>query len=206
MATATEPMPAAGIEPEMHPVDFTADQFFRMIDADLFAPERRVFLWDGRVYEDMAKTVAHAFVSARIARALTRLLPDDWLVWTENPIRLDERHAPLPDIPVVRGDGLAYLEAGRHPTAADVGLVVEVSGSSLTRDLGPRAEAFARAMVPAYWVADVNGRRIVEHREPRGVEEGGGYAIVESHGPDGAIPLVIDGREIARIPVRELLG
>ncbi len=94
-------------------------------------------------------------------------LPEGWLVWPENPILLDEKHAPLPDIPVVRGDGRSYVDAGRHPAAADVGLIVEVARTSLPRDLGPRAEAFARAMVAAYWVADVNGRRIIEHRDPR---------------------------------------
>jgi Uma2 family endonuclease len=202
MATATEPISTAEATLEGHPVEITADQFFGMIEAGLFAPERRVFLWDGRIYEKMAKTVAHAFVAARIARALTLRLPEGWIVWTENPIRLDESHAPLPDIPVVRGDGAEYVRSGRHPSAADVGLIVEVAVTSLPRDLGPRAAAFARAMVPAYWVADAQGRRIIEHREPR--PGGGGYAVVTPHGFDGEIPLVIDGREIAGIPLREL--
>ncbi len=73
MATATEPVPAAtaivpGEDAEDRLVDLNADQFFGMIEAGLFAPERRAFLWGGRLYEKMAKTVAHAFVSARIVR------------------------------------------------------------------------------------------------------------------------------------------
>ena len=128
MATATETLPVAEFETGPRPVEFTADQFFGMIEAGLFEPGRRLFLWGGRIYEKMAKSVERTPSSRRGSPAsLTLRLPDGWIVWAENPIRLDESHAPLPDIPVVRGDGAEYVRSGRHPAAADVGLIVEVA-------------------------------------------------------------------------------
>lgn len=206
MATATEPAPAeATLELEGYPVDLTAGQFFGMIEAGLFAPSSRVFLWDGRVFEKMAKTPAHAITSYIFHKELLTRLPAEWLIWPENPIQLDPKHAPLPDIAVIRGPLERYLQEYRHPEAADVGLLVEIAVSSLPKDLGARAEKFARALVPAYWVADVFNRRITEHRDPRVSEGIGTYAVVRTYGPDEGIPLVFEGQEVARIPVGSLL-
>ena len=55
---ATEPAPW-GL-----PVDLSSDEFFGMIEAGLFARERRVFLWCGRVFEKAAKTPTQALTAA----------------------------------------------------------------------------------------------------------------------------------------------
>lgn len=213
MATATETLPVAEVEPETLPVDFTADQFFGMIDAGLFAPERRVFLWGGRIYEKMAKTPSHAITAYIFQESLRSRLPAGWLILNESPIRLDARYVPLPDLAVARGPIQRYrgpLERrrteDRHPEVPEVGLLAEIAVSSLPKDLGERAQKFAQAAVPCYWVADVFGGRVVEHRDPRVMEGVGSYAVIQQYGLDDQIPLVLDGQEIARIPVRELLG
>jgi hypothetical protein len=214
MATATVSAPAAPLSlDEARPVDLTADQFFKMIEAGVFAPEQRVFLWGGGIFEKMAKTASHAITAVVIQEVLRSRLPDGWVIWPENPIRLDARHAPLPDITVVRGPAVRYrgrLEhpkaADRHPQPEDVGLIVEVAVTSLPKDLGVRAGVFARAMIPTYWVADVLGRKLVEHRGPRVVKRVASYEHVRTLGLEDDIPLILDGREVGPIPVRELLA
>jgi Uma2 family endonuclease len=186
-------------------IDLTTPTFFAMIEAGLFPPDRRVFLWNGRICEKMAKTVAHAITAVAIGEALRPLLGRDWLLWPENPIQLDLRNAPLPDVTVVRGPLDVYARERRHPGPSDVGLIVEVGVSSLATDLTRRARKFARALVPAYWVVDVVGRRIVEHIDPQIVEGVGSYARVRSHGVGDEIPLSLDGREYGRLPVEPLI-
>ena len=156
--------------------DVSYDLFARMVEQGLIPEGRRVYLWDGGLREKMAKTVAHAIAAVAIGEASRRRLPPGWLLWPENPIRLDARHAPLPDVPVVRGSLDDYRRANRHPVASDVGLLVEVSVTSLSADLGEVAEKYASALVPAYWVADVAGRRVIAHRAPRVVKGRGNYA------------------------------
>jgi Uma2 family endonuclease len=204
MATIVEP-PMPGLADNEMPVDLTSDMFFEMIEAGLFPPERRVFLWGGRLCEKMAKTVAHAFTAYTIAEALRPHLAPDWLIWPENPIALDARHAPLPDVTVIRGPAVNYARERRHPRTDDVGLIVEVAVSSLAKDLGERAEKFARALVPNYWVADVRNRRIVAHAGPEIIDGLGRYSRIGEHGLTEDISLVLDGREVARLPVAELL-
>jgi Uma2 family endonuclease len=203
MATVTEP---EAIESELmeRPADITADEFFAMIEAQVFKPDRRVLLWDGRILEKMAKTVPHAFTSVRIGETLRRRLPADWWLWPENPIQLDQFHAPLPDITVVRGPIEVYPDENRHPGANDVGLIVEVAVTSLPKDLKERAEKFARALVPVYWVADVQGHRMIEHRGPKIVDGVGTYDSVKTYGQADAIDLILDGRPVGTIPIAEL--
>jgi hypothetical protein len=204
MATIAEP-PVPGLADNEMPVDLTSDLFFEMIEAGLFTPDRRVFLWGGRLCEKMAKTTAHAITSVMIYNTLSRRLPADWLLWPENPVALDARHAPLPDVTVVRGPVELYARERRHPRADDVGLIVEIAVSSLAKDLGERAEKFARALVSNYWVADVRNHRIIAHTGPEIIAGVGCYSRVSEHGLAEDIPLVLDGREVARLPVAELL-
>ena len=49
------------------------------------------------------------------------------------------------------------------------------------------------------------GGRIIIHSEPWVVEGRGAYAQVETFGQGQAIPLVLDGREVAQITWEELL-
>jgi hypothetical protein len=206
MATATIPVTSeSAFAPDAQPFDITSQMFFQMIEAGVFPPERRVFLWEGRLYETMAKTTLHATTSVRVHKALGRRLPDEWLIWTENPVALDESHAPLPDVVLVRGPVELYEDENRPPRASDVGLIVEIAVSSLKVDLTVRAELFARALVPNYWVADVGGRRIVEHSAPQVVDGVGRYSQVHERKPGDQIRLVLDGREVATIPVAELI-
>src|SRR5277367_2459052 len=119
MATAT-PALTTEVTPDAQVLDVTSEMFFQMIEAGVFPPERRVFLWGGRLYEKMAKTPAHATTFVRIADTLRPHLPADWLIWPENPIALDARYAPLPDVTIVRGSLERYHRENRHPHIGEV--------------------------------------------------------------------------------------
>src|SRR5215472_8245151 len=205
MTTAIEAAPPR-TSPGDVPYDLTIDLVSRMVESGLIPPDRRVFLLEGRLYEKMATTKAHGSVGAAVTRAVDRRLPDDWSLWPESTIVLDPTNAPLPDFAVVRtGDLLGRAAPERYPEAADVGLLIEVAVTSLRDDLTTALEQYARAGIPAYWVVDVPGRRVLVHTEPRVVDGRGEYARIETYRPGQSLPLVLDGREVARIPFDELL-
>jgi Uma2 family endonuclease len=73
---------------------------------------------------------------------------------------------PEPDFIVFeRGTPSPY-----HPATA--ALVIEVAASSQRRDLHVKPPLYAAAAVLEYWVVDVDGGRVVVHRDP----QPGGYA------------------------------
>lgn len=72
-----------------------------------------------------------------------------------------ERSEPEPDLVVIA----RAARRPRHPASA--ALAIEVSFSSLRRDLRRKAELYAEAGVREYWVHDIRGCRLVVHRAPR---------------------------------------
>jgi len=71
---------------------------------------------------------------------------------------------PEPDLIVLPRDRSHFRS---NPRAQDLRLVVEIADSSLHFDLKVKAALYARAGISEYWVLDVNGRRLVVHRDPR---------------------------------------
>ena len=69
---------------------------------------------------------------------------------------------PVPDIAVVLG---APDDHDVNPTTAL--LVVEVSDTTLSIDLGDKADLYAAAGIADYWVLDLNNRLLHLHRDPQ---------------------------------------
>ena len=64
---------------------------------------------------------------------------------------------------------------------------------------------YAVARVPIYWIVDLGRRRLEIHSEPAGQGETAYYGLTQILGQDDEVALVLDGREIARFAVREIL-
>ncbi len=64
---------------------------------------------------------------------------------------------------------------------------------------------YAASRVPIYWILDLNRRRLEVHTEPEGEGLAATYARTQFYGPDDEVSLVLDGREIARFLVKEIL-
>lgn len=196
--TPAIPPPSPGGDDE--PAAINGALFFRMIAAGLFTG-RRVYLWNGRLLERMAKTVSHATTAVRVQQTLAAVLPAAYLLWPENPIQVGDQDAPLPDNVVVRGPLERFDDEGRHPRPDDVALVVEIAVSSLPKDLGERAAKYAAALIPHYWVFDVAAGRVVVHEFPERRDGVGAYLRVRPLDVGDVVGLVLDGQEAAQIPV-----
>ena len=181
-------------------VGLTVEEFLVLVESGTFGPDRRMFLWEGRVCEKMSKTLPHSVAACQVLHALFGVLPKGWIVWSEGPVRIGPTSLPLPDLALLRGPARQYTK-GRFPDYETVGLMIEVSVSSLSRDLGPRAVAFARAGVVVYWVVDALAGRVVEHRGP-GPD---GYATVRVLGAGDILTIPLDGVEVGPILVEDLL-
>jgi Uma2 family endonuclease len=72
------------------------------------------------------------------------------------------RSRPEPDLMWVR-KGQYH---SHHPTAADVKLAIEVSYSSLKKDLTDKAELYAEAGIGEYWLVDAVSSCVHAFREP----------------------------------------
>lgn len=71
---------------------------------------------------------------------------------------------PEPDAVVLTR---SFRRITRSIRPEDIRLVVEVADSTLAFDLDDKAGLYARAAISEYWVLDVNGRRLIVHRDPQ---------------------------------------
>jgi Uma2 family endonuclease len=108
---------------------------------------------------------------------------------------------PEPNISVARGDIEDYAE--RDPAPGDLAMVVEVAASSVTEDR-LMASVFGAAGIPVYWIVNLRARQVEVYNllKRRGASAYGRPRIFK---PGQSIPLVIEGLEVGRIAVAQIL-
>jgi Uma2 family endonuclease len=138
-----------------------------------FLDDERVELLEGSLVYVSEEGADHASITRRLLRMLFETIPaSEGEIGAGNPLAATNLSEPEPDIAVFP-PGRTYR--GHHPTTAS--LVIEVSRTSLHRDLAIKARIYAQAQVADYWVVDIANRRAVVHRDPRPH----GYADVTRH-------------------------
>ncbi|MBI4601156.1 MAG: Uma2 family endonuclease [Planctomycetes bacterium] len=110
---------------------------------------------------------------------------------------------PEPDLAVVRGPASRYARS--HPGPEDVAFLVEVADTTLVRDRGFKGRIYARARVPIYWIVNLVDRQIEVYTGPSGPAEEPGFSSRRDYSLGEAVPVVLEGREIGRIAVKDLL-
>ncbi len=199
--TTATPNATITVPEEVRPYLISAATFGRMLDAEVFPDEDRVELWDGQITTKMAKNKPHWLSSNKTYFALTRVLPPGWHAGNENPIGLNQKRVPLPDLILLRGLFDDYID--RDPTPADVGLIVELADSSLRYDTGAKLAGYAEAGIPAYWVVNLVKNVIQTYAEPVPTERRYVQEAVYTVGQ--AVLLRLDGTLVAEIPAVDLL-
>ena len=160
MQTTLERPPAAA-----PPHRFDVDDYYRMAEAGILSAKDRVELIEGEVVDMAPIGSEHGGKVNRLNRLLApAMAAGHAIVSVQNPLRLDRRNEPQPDLMLLRPRRDRYREG--HPTAADVLLLVEISDSSLAYDSGPKLALYARHGVPEVWVVDIVGRTVEVCLEP----------------------------------------
>lgn len=208
MATDTqEPRVGENARPTASPLDhrlhLTVDHYYRWIDAGVFQPDEPYYLWKGWLVEKMTKHQPHVIAVSKLNTRLVKIVPDGWYVAPEAPISIGDASAPEPDLTVVRGRPEDYPR--RPPTARDVALLVEVADSSLAEDQGDVLREYARHGIPIYWIVNIPLRRIEVHTEPTSETDAPLYLAIRHYLPGDEIPVVLDGQEVGRVAVTDVL-
>ena len=172
---------------------FTVEEVWAMQRAGIFEQDTRFELWEGELVPMNAKNNRHELWKRRLTRLLVRGLPDDIAVAIEPSLYLSDVTFLDPDV-LIHADRL-LPEDVRGP---DVLLVIEVSDSSIAKDLKPKARLYAQHGVRHYWVLDAERRRAFLHTQPGEA----GYGHVEEI--DGSATLTLPFEPSLRIRLEDL--
>jgi Uma2 family endonuclease len=204
MSTAVKLAPATTVRPAVprRPIyRLSVEQYEKMVEAGIIKSGERVELIDGLLLEKMTQHPPHATSVEYTTAALRAILPEVWVVRDQKPIRLTASE-PEPDVTVARGPRRLYEK--RHPRPADIAFVVEVADSSLDEDRSDKNAMFARARIAVYWIVNLVHLQVEVYTDPRGGRNPG-YRSRHDYRVGEEVPVVIDGREVGRVAVRDLL-
>ena len=181
------------------------DLYERLVEEGVFDAHDPVYLWKGRLVEKMPKGPRHIYAQTALYMLLIRLVPEGWHVRHESPVRVVAVGVPEPDFMVLRGANRDHKN--QTPTSLDVALAVEVADSSVNFDSGEKLEVYAAAAIPVNWVVNLPGGSIDVYTRPVGATqmERARYLDVRPYRLDDEVPVTLDGREVGKIAVRDVL-
>ena len=148
---------------------WTVKEYRRLSELGILESAERTELIAGQIILMVAKGTPHVvtlqLLSSHLAEQLgAEQLSRSTLIRTQDPIHLDNSSEPEPDLVIVNGGILDYVD--RHPQPADIHLVVEVADSTLKYDCEVKNQLYAQANIPEYWVVDVKNRQVHIFRDP----------------------------------------
>lgn len=135
-----------------------------MAELGVFGPDDRIELLDGQIVDMSPIGSRHAATVDRLNHLLNAAVAGRAIVRVQNPIILDARSEPQPDVTLLRPRADFYAAA--HPWPSDILLVIEVSDTAVAFDRSVKTVLYARAGVVETWLVDLNARRVTLYREP----------------------------------------
>ena len=190
--------------------NLTGDQYDKLVRCGVLTRGDRVELLEGYLVLRVPESPSHDNAANVLTEVLSNMVPAGWRVRPWGTVALDESR-PEPDVALARGDSKTF--SARHPGPADLGLVVEVSESSLARDELDKTRIYARDSIPVYWVVNLVDRRVEVFTDPTGPDPAAGlpggpdphYRTRQGYPAGTAVPVTLDGVAVGAIPVDELL-
>jgi Uma2 family endonuclease len=144
----------------------SVDDYHRMGECDILGDDERIELLGGMLVAMPPIGEAHIFAHTRIVRYLIERYGDSVIVAGQAAIPLTRTDEPQPDISLFRPEAFHKPMSGWSDS--DIVALIEISDSSLRRDLGPKMRAYARGLVSEYLVVDLRHRLIIRHHDPHG--------------------------------------
>ena len=131
----------------------TVDEFIRMAEVGLLAPDARVELIEGVIVDMAPIGSVHGRDVDLISERFVLAVHGEAIVRTQGSVQLSDDTLPQPDIALLRFREDGYI--GKHPNGSDILLVVEVADSSVDYDFGKKLKLYARYGVQEVWVLNV---------------------------------------------------
>jgi Uma2 family endonuclease len=182
----------------------SVDTYHALVDAGTFGPDEDVELIHGYVVKKMSKNPLHAKANQWLLIFFSQLIGinQGWYFAVQDPITLPDSE-PEPDLAIIRG---TPDDHEGHPEPQNVGLIIEVSDSSLDYDEVVKKQLYAFNGIVEYWIVNVVAGQIQVYTEPYQVEARAGYRHQTNYVAGDSVPVSLDGREYGRIPVSDILS
>jgi Uma2 family endonuclease len=146
---------------ELKPRKITIAEYHRMVEVGILAEYERIELLDGVIVEMSPIGQHHVGLRTRIMAYLLDVLGRRAVICGHLSLRLGEFDEPQPDIGIFAPEPGSYFH--RQATVEETYALIEISDSSLQKDIGPKRELYARFGIGEYLVVDVTGSELLRY-------------------------------------------
>lgn len=185
MTTAILSSPKTQPSQPMKPHRWTIAEYRELDKTGVFSDVKTILL-DGEIFVMPMPSLLHDITLSCAEEFLRRAFPSGVYIRNQMAFDIGTKNDPGPDLAVVPGAIRDYSK--NAPTAAV--MIVEVAVTSLVSDTTTKAELYAVAGVPDYWVLDATNRQLHIYRDPVAQPAGRGanaYRSRQSFGPDDTV-------------------
>jgi Uma2 family endonuclease len=180
---------------------FTVEEYHLLTQAGILGEDDRIELLGGRLITMSPIGSKHLHCVNRLeylfGRRLYTLNEPPARLSIQNPLRLDDRSEPEPDVVLLRPDA----PQNRTPIPEDVLLLIEVADTTLAYDRQTKRPRYATAGVPEVWIVALEEETVQVCRRPMGND----YGELITH-PRGASLTVAALPDVEPTRVDEVLG
>lgn len=146
---------------------FTVEEYEKILETGIFNDER-VELLNG-IIADMGKvSQAHFGMIIFLNKLLVFHCANNFCCSPQNPVRMGEYGAPMPDFVIAKFREDNYTGAKMQPE--DILLTIEVSDSSLKTDRQVKTVIYASNNIPEYWIVNLQDYQIEVFKQPKNTD------------------------------------
>lgn len=135
---------------------WSVEDYHKMIAAGILS-DRPVELIAGEILQMSPEGPIHTSINYISVTYLRSLLGTQAVVREAHPITLTDSE-PEPDIAIVRSPYTLYLN--HHPYPEDIYWLIEISDSTLGKDLTVKKTIYSCAEIQEYWIIDLNSKTL----------------------------------------------
>jgi Uma2 family endonuclease len=143
---------------------FTVKEYHLMSEAGVFGNNERVELIEGEIIQMAAIGKRHAARVDRLANFFYEQVRRRAIIRVQNPICLDHKSEPQPDIALVQRRADFYEES--LPNSQHIFLLVEVADSTVDYDRDVKVPNYARSGIQEVWLWDLEVNCLEVYRLP----------------------------------------
>ncbi|MDB9510407.1 Uma2 family endonuclease [Kamptonema animale CS-326] len=143
---------------------FTVQEYHLMGEAGIFGNNERVELIEGEIIQMAAIGKRHAARVDRLANFFCERVRRRAIVRVQNPICLDDKSEPHPDIALVQTRADFYESA--LPNSENILLLVEVADSTVDYDRDVKVPNYSRSGIQEVWLWDLEANCLEVYRLP----------------------------------------
>ena len=147
--------------PQKHMI--SADEYLRMHEGGVFAPDTRLELIEGEIIEMAPIGPPHMSRVNKLTRLFVERTGDRAIVSVQNAVVIGDRSVPQPDVALLKPREDEYARS--LPMASDVLLMVEVADATISFDLRKKVPLYALSGIAEVWVLGVSERVVHVFRD-----------------------------------------